>query len=157
MCSYCCLLINRVLSSLPKNKTPYEILHQKMVDYSIFKVFGCLAFASTLPAQRTKFDPRARACVFFGYPTRMKGYKLYDIQTQQFLLPKMLYFMKRLSHFTQLLVQTLWWILFPILFCLSHPRVCFLIIKSLILLHPNLLIYMILPPQSITVPPSPSS
>ena len=34
-------------------------------------------------AHRTKFHPRARICVFLRYPTRMKGYKLYDIQIKQ--------------------------------------------------------------------------
>lgn len=43
-------LINRTRSPLLDNKSPYELLYQKPVDYTSLRVFGCLAFASTLPA-----------------------------------------------------------------------------------------------------------
>lgn len=76
-------LINRTPSSLLQNKTPYELLYHKKVEYSLFCVFGCLAFAFTLSAHRTKFQPWARMCAFFGYPIGMKGYRLYNIQAKQ--------------------------------------------------------------------------
>ena len=61
------------------NKSPFELLYSIPVDYTSFRVFGCLAFASSLPIHRSKFDPRAHTCVFMGYPTGMKGYRLYDL------------------------------------------------------------------------------
>lgn len=72
-------LINRTPSVLLKNSSPFKLLYKTKVDYSSFKVFGCLAFASTLHAHREKFDPRAELCAFLGYPTGMTGYKLYDV------------------------------------------------------------------------------
>ncbi|XP_075491094.1 uncharacterized protein LOC142529437 [Primulina tabacum] len=53
-------LVNRVPSPSTQNKSSYELLHQKPVDYAHLRVFGCLAFASTLAAHRDKFMPRAR-------------------------------------------------------------------------------------------------
>ncbi|KZV44012.1 hypothetical protein F511_31187 [Dorcoceras hygrometricum] len=41
-------MMNRTPSPLLQNQSPYQMLYGRSVDYSSFRVFGCLAFASTL-------------------------------------------------------------------------------------------------------------
>ncbi|KAL4323357.1 hypothetical protein GQ457_11G027870 [Hibiscus cannabinus] len=51
------------------NKSPYELLHQRLPDYMQLKAFGCLCFVSTSRAHRDKFSERALPGVFLGYPS----------------------------------------------------------------------------------------
>ncbi|MCH80704.1 retrovirus-related Pol polyprotein from transposon TNT 1-94, partial [Trifolium medium] len=81
-------LINRVPSLGLDNTSPYELLHGKIPDYASLRVFGCICFASTVPALRSKFTPRAIPCVMLGYPPGVKGYKLLVIETQKILITR---------------------------------------------------------------------
>lgn len=74
-------LINRTPSQLLSNKSPYQVLTNTDPDYTQLKTFGCLCYGSTSPKQRHKFLPRARACLFLGYPYGYKGYKLMDLES----------------------------------------------------------------------------
>ena len=49
------------------------------------RVLGCLAYAHIPKDERQKFDSKARRCIFLGYGTVTKGYRLYDVNHSKVL------------------------------------------------------------------------
>lgn len=54
------------LASILDNNSPYECLHQKGVDYSNLRAFGCFTFAFALKNRMTKFESIEYRCVFLS-------------------------------------------------------------------------------------------
>ncbi|XP_015963386.1 uncharacterized protein LOC107487279 [Arachis duranensis] len=75
-------LINIQPSHFLKNKVPFEIIFGTLANLSNLKIFGCLAYASTMVHGRTKLDPRARRCIFLGFREGTKGYILFDLNSK---------------------------------------------------------------------------
>lgn len=57
-------------------------------DYDSLKCFDCLAYASTIQQNCTKFDHRSNKCVFLGYQEGTKGCLLYNLSTNKFLISR---------------------------------------------------------------------
>lgn len=85
-------LINRTPSLLLGNKIPYELLIRKSPDHSFLKSFGCLCYASTLPKDRNKFSAMPDACVFLGYPSCYKGYKVLHLDSNRITITRNIVF-----------------------------------------------------------------
>ncbi|KAA8550319.1 hypothetical protein F0562_002003 [Nyssa sinensis] len=70
--------INRVPSPTIHNKTPFELLHGTVPNYSLLRVFGCVCFVTLPSHERTKLEPRSRVCCLIGYGLTQKGYRCYN-------------------------------------------------------------------------------
>ena len=72
-------LINRSPSSTIDFKTPYEMWNNHKPNLDHLRVFGCIAYAHI---KQGKLEPRAKKCVFIGYPSGVKGYKLWNLEEE---------------------------------------------------------------------------
>uniref|UniRef100_A0A2N9HE40 Reverse transcriptase Ty1/copia-type domain-containing protein n=1 Tax=Fagus sylvatica TaxID=28930 RepID=A0A2N9HE40_FAGSY len=70
--------INRIPSPTTHKKSPFELLYDKLPNYSSLRVFGCVCFVSLPSHERNKHEPRSRLCCFLGYGISQKGFRCYD-------------------------------------------------------------------------------
>ncbi|GJX58943.1 cysteine-rich receptor-like protein kinase 8, partial [Tanacetum coccineum] len=92
---------NGIPSSVLQNKTPYEKLLHKVSDYRNLRVFGCFAVATNSSRVVDKFSPRGVPCVFLGYPTHKKGYKLYNLLTHSSFVSRDVVFHEHIFPFNE--------------------------------------------------------
>ena len=71
-------LRNRSPTKAVEGKTPYEALYGVKPKVGHLRVFGCTAYSHVPKHERLKLDDKARKCIFLGYPTNRKGYRLYN-------------------------------------------------------------------------------
>jgi hypothetical protein len=113
VCSLPHTLLTAFLPPILSNKSPFEILFNKLLVYNL-RVFGCLCYASTLLQARTKLDSRATPCIMIGYPSNIKGYTLFILYTKSVFISRHVVFHENI---------------FPYASNLLHPTVdgCFVI------------------------------
>lgn len=74
-------ILNRSPIKVVQNKTPYEAWHDRKLEVSSLKDFGCLAYA-LIPSQgREKFDEKGEKHIFVSYSNEPKGYRIYNSKT----------------------------------------------------------------------------
>ncbi|CAL1379865.1 unnamed protein product [Linum trigynum] len=81
-------LINRLPHRALGNQTPYERLFNHRPSYDHLRAFGCLAYSKDTHSHLDKFGERGRACVFLGYPSSQKGYRLLELSSQKLIVSR---------------------------------------------------------------------
>jgi hypothetical protein len=81
-------ITNRLPSSAASQRSPYELWTGHLPDVRHLRVFGCRAYAHVPDQKRRKFDPKATTCIFLGYATEQKGYRLQDEATGKIFISR---------------------------------------------------------------------
>ena len=74
-------LVNRSPTKTLGDKTPFEAWFGKKPCVKHIRVFGCVAYSHISKDERKKLDSKATKCIFLGYATQRKGYRLYNTET----------------------------------------------------------------------------
>lgn len=72
------------------------MLHGKQPDYNLFSVFGCLCYAHRRARDKDKFGERSRKCIFVGYPFGSKGWRLFDLERNEFFVSRDVTFLEEM-------------------------------------------------------------
>ena len=88
-------LINRSPSSALEFKIPEELWITHEVDLSNLRRFGCLAYVHS---SEGKLFPRAKKCVFTGYPEGVKGYKVWLLDEKKVVISRSVVFREELVY-----------------------------------------------------------
>lgn len=66
-------------------RTPFEAWYNQKPSVSHLKVFGCIAYCLKNAQSRKKLDQKSDKCIFIGYCSRSKAYRLYNPDTQKII------------------------------------------------------------------------
>ena len=69
-------------------QTPLEVFHGYKLELSHLRVFGCKSFAHVPKYERRKLDAKLIKCIFVGYCTDKKAYKLFDPKSHKLLVSR---------------------------------------------------------------------
>ncbi|KAM0973674.1 hypothetical protein ACFX2C_016966 [Malus domestica] len=81
-------VLNRCPTKALDKKTPFEAYSGRKPGIKHLKVFGSLCYAHIPEQQRQKLDLTSTKCVFLGYGSCEKGYKLYNIDSGKVIISR---------------------------------------------------------------------
>nr|GFA53429.1 integrase, catalytic region, zinc finger, CCHC-type, peptidase aspartic, catalytic [Tanacetum cinerariifolium] len=80
-----CYTQNRSLIHTRHHKTPYELVHNKKLDLTFFRVFCALCYPTNDNNDLGKLQPTADIGIFVGYAPSRKGYRIYNKRTRRIM------------------------------------------------------------------------
>ena len=81
-------LRNRISTISLKTSTPYEALFGRKPSVKHLKIFGCACYPHIPGDERSKLDPKVRRCIFLGYSSESKAYRVYDKERKKIIISR---------------------------------------------------------------------
>jgi hypothetical protein len=81
-------IVNRSPTSANLGKTPEELYSGKIPNVTHFKIFGSVAFVHVPKTDRRKLEAKTQKCMFLGYDSASKVYRIYSHSQKKILLTR---------------------------------------------------------------------
>jgi transposase InsO family protein len=85
---------NRCPTTSLDEQTPFEAWTHLKPRVAHMRIFGCLAYVHIRKEERHKLDPKAKPCVFVGYPPDSSTYRLWSLQDNKLIESRDVYFVE---------------------------------------------------------------
>ena len=90
-------LINRCPTKAVHDKIPLVAWSHGRWTVEHLRVFGCVAYAHVPKEQRQKLDDKGVKCIFTGYSSESKAYRLYDPINKKIIISRDVEFLENQS------------------------------------------------------------
>ena len=81
-------LMNRCLTKVVWDKTPFEAWSGRKPSIKHLKVFDCICYVQIPKEKRYKLDETIEKYIFVGYSLMSKGYMLYNLKTNKVIISR---------------------------------------------------------------------
>ena len=88
---------NRIPHNDINNSIPYELLYDKKIDFSNFRVFVCNVFFYVQKQFHKKLLNSALPGIFLGYDSNPSAYRIYDVNNNKIILSRSIVFFENIS------------------------------------------------------------
>jgi transposase InsO family protein len=88
-------LLNRCPTKAIENKTPFEAWSGGGKPSVNLKIFGCVFYAHVPKEMRNKLEDKGEKCVFVGYSTKSKGYRLFSFKMNKVIESRDVFFSEK--------------------------------------------------------------
>ena len=79
-------LINRCPTKPLQNQTPIIAWSGRKPSLRHLKVFGCICYSQVPKEKKQKLDETSEKCIFTGYSSQSKGYRLYSLKSNKIVI-----------------------------------------------------------------------
>ena len=90
-------LMNRCPTKAVEDKTPFEAWSGRKPSVNHLKVFGSICYAYVPKETRQKLDDSSEKCIFVGYSSHTKGYRLYNLKKKKVIICRDVIFNEKAS------------------------------------------------------------
>ena len=90
-------LLNRYPTKAMWNQTPLEAWSGRKPSVNHLKIFGSICYTHIPKEKMYKLDEVSEKCIFVGYSSQSKGYRLYNLQTDKIIVCRDILFDKNIS------------------------------------------------------------